>query len=115
MTCRMPCATGRPHRSARKIMTFRRVALPRSGAPAHCAPLARGPAEVSTGRAVIMRLVGRDRGHEHPMGDGLSRTRDAEADRAIRQRLVLEGQRFTRAHRLHELRRADPPAYPGVA
>src|SRR6266478_230897 len=109
MTCRMPCATGRPQRSARKIMTFRRVALPRSGAPAHCAALARGPAEVSTGLAVMMRLVGRDR-HEQPAGDGLSGTRDAEADRAIRQRFVLESQRFTRAHRLHELRRADAPA-----
>src|SRR6266403_3852341 len=106
MTCRMRCATGRPHRSARKIMILRRVALPRSGAPAHCAALARGPAEVSTGLAVIMRLVGRERGHEHPVGDGLSGTRDAEADRAIGQRFVLESQCFTRTYRLHELRRA---------
>src|SRR4029077_8782345 len=109
MTCRMRCATGRPQCSARKIMTFRRVALPRSGAPAHCAALARGPAEVSTGLAVIMRLVGGERGRAHPRGGGGSGAPDMEADRAIRQRFVLESQRFSRAHRLHELRRADPP------
>src|ERR1700694_1309645 len=107
MTCRMRCATGRPHRSARKIIILMRVALPRSGAPAHCVALARGPAEVSTGLAVIMRPVGRDRGHEHAVGDGLSGTRDAEADRAIRQGLVLESQGFPRAPRLHELPRGD--------
>src|SRR3977135_2559259 len=101
MTCRMRCATGRPHRSARQIMVLRRGALTRAGAPAHCAPLARGPAEVSTGLAVIVRLVGRARRHEYTVGDGLSGTRDAEADRAIGQGLVLEGARVARAAALH--------------
>src|SRR2546430_15584720 len=51
MRCSRQRATGRPSRSDRKIMIRSRVALPRSGAPAHCAALARGPAGAAAPRA----------------------------------------------------------------
>src|SRR5215831_15659585 len=108
MTYRMRRASGRPSRSATKTIMVSNSALPRSGSAAHCTPLARGtgpvrdPGTASSGSRTI--------GNEHSVGDRLAFPQDTEADRAVRQALLSEGERLSRMHRADELRPADPPA-----
>src|ERR1700683_2903952 len=92
-----PRATLRPRRSDRNVMMRTSVALPRSGSPTHWEALARTPAVVS----VLFR-------NQHSVGDHSPIPANDKAQRAVRQRLVLERQLLPRAHGGQELRPAGP-------
>src|SRR5215472_12902348 len=49
-------------------------------------------------------------GNEHAVSYGLTGAQDAEADRAVWQLLLPEGEGLTGVHRADEFRRADAPA-----
>src|SRR5262245_43427137 len=108
MAYRIRRASGRPSRSAKKTIMVSNSALPRSRRAAHCTPLARwtgavrAPGTASSGSRTI--------GNEHSVCDRLAFPEDAEADRAVRQALLSEGERLSRVHRADELRSADSPA-----